>query len=98
MAKDYYDMLGVERKASKEEVKKAFHKLAHKYHPDKEGGNEAKFKEVNEAYQVLSDDKKRREYDTYGKTFPGGGGPGFEGFTGGQGAGFGFEGVDLGDI
>lgn len=100
MAKDYYETLGVGRKANKDEIKKAFHKLAHQYHPDKKGGNEAKFKEVNEAYQVLSDETKRGEYDTYGRVSGagGGGGPqqghsGFEGF----GAG-GFDGVDLGDI
>lgn len=103
MAKDFYETLGVDRKASKEEIKKAFHKLAHKYHPDKQGGDEARFKEVNEAYQTLSDERKRREYDTYGHTFNGaGGGPqqgyagGFEGFGGFGGQGF--EGVDLGDI
>ncbi len=99
MAKDFYETLGVERKANKEEIKKAFHKLAHKYHPDKGGGDDTKFKEVNEAYQTLSDEKKRREYDTYGHTFNGAGpqpnqGGGFEG---GNGAG-GFDGVDLGDI
>ncbi len=100
MAKDYYETLGVERKATKDDIKKAFHKLAHKYHPDKKGGDEAKFKEVNEAYQTLSDEQKRREYDTYGHTFSGGGpsaGQGFEGFGGGFG-GQGFDGVDLGDI
>ncbi len=98
MAKDYYQLLGINKGATKEEIKKAFHKLAHKYHPDKAGGDEARFKEINEAYQVLSDEKKRREYDTYGQVFtgPGGGGPGPEGF-GGFGGGFG-EGVDLGDI
>ncbi|MDO8520621.1 MAG: J domain-containing protein [bacterium] len=99
--KDFYNILGVDRKASKDDLKKAFHKLAHQYHPDKKGGNEAKFKEVNEAYQTLSDEKKRREYDTYGHTFngagPEGGHPsGFEGFGGFGGQGF--EGVDLGDI
>lgn len=100
MAKDYYETLGVERKATKDELKKAFHKLAHKYHPDKAGGNEAKFKEVNEAYQTLSDDAKRQQYDTYGHAGPNAGGQGgqyghsgFEGFGGG-----GFDGVDLGDI
>lgn len=99
MAKDFYQTLGVDRKASKEEIKKAFYKLAHKYHPDKGGGDEAKFKEVNEAYQVLSDDKKRREYDTYGHTFNGAGGQqGYGGFEGFGGFGGGFDGVDLGDI
>jgi DnaJ-class molecular chaperone len=71
MTKNYYDVLGVDKGASKEEIKKAFYKLASKYHPDKKGGDEAKFKEVNEAYQILSDDKKRKEYDTYGQTFNG---------------------------
>src|SRR3989338_5872569 len=97
---DFYNTLGVDSKASKDDIKKAFHKLAHQYHPDKRGGNEAKFKEVNEAYQTLSDDTKRREYDTYGHPFngagPQGGQGGFEGFSGFGGQGF--EGVDLGDI
>ncbi len=105
MAKNYYETLGVDKKASKEEVKKAFRKLAHKYHPDKGGGDEAKFKEITEAYSVLADDKKRREYDTYGQAFAGstgsqqaGGSPfgGFD-FSGFQ-QGTGFEGVDFGDI
>jgi len=95
MAKDYYQLLGVTKTATKEEIKKAFHKLAHKHHPDKAGGDEARFKEINEAYQVLSDDQKRRQYDTYGDAFVGGG-PGGEGF-GGFSGGFG-DGVDLGDI
>ena len=81
MAKDYYKILGVEKGASKEDVKKAFRKLAHKYHPDKKEGDETKFKEANEAYQVLSDDKKRAEYDSYGRVFEGGAGAG-EGFGG----------------
>jgi molecular chaperone DnaJ len=85
MAKNYYDVLGVKKEASKDEIKKAFYKLASKYHPDK-GGDESKFKEVNEAYQVLSDEKKRKEYDTYGQTFngqgPQGGFGGFSGFGG----------------
>src|SRR3990167_8652789 len=102
--KDYYNILGVGHAASKEEIKKAFHKLAHQYHPDKKGGNEAKFKEVNEAYQTLSDDTKRRAYDTYGEAGVGGGGQ--QGYGGGPGdfggfggfGGQGFDGVDLGDI
>ncbi len=105
MAKDYYEILGVQKDASKDDIKKAFRKLAHQYHPDKKGGDEARFKEVNEAYSVLSDDQKRSEYDSYGKTFGGNGGAGFGGF-GGQGfGGFDFsqftqggEGFDLGDI
>ncbi|HCR52322.1 TPA: molecular chaperone DnaJ [Candidatus Kaiserbacteria bacterium] len=75
MTKDYYNVLGVDRKATKEDIKKAFRKLAHKYHPDKGGTDEAKFKEITEAYSVLSDDKKRREYDAYGQAFAGGSGP-----------------------
>ena len=102
MSKDYYNILGVNKSASKDEIKKAFYKLAHKYHPDKKEGNEAKFKEVNEAYQVLSDDSKRAKYDQYGSVFESmnqgrggyqqGGFSGFEGFDfsgfqGGQGNG-----------
>lgn len=71
MAKDYYGILGVDRKANKDDIKKAFRKLAQKHHPDK-GGDEAKFKEITEAYSVLADDKRRKEYDTYGQSFPGG--------------------------
>ena len=76
MAKDYYETLGVPKGASKDEIKKAFRKLAGKYHPDKKTGDEKKFKAVSEAYAVLSDDKKRAEYDTYGQAYAGGaGGP-----------------------
>lgn len=87
MNKDYYNILGVNKSASKEEIKKAFYKLAHKYHPDKKEGNETKFKQVNEAYQVLSDDGKRSKYDQYGSQYENMGhthqgyqGGGFEGF------------------
>jgi len=66
--KDYYQILGVSRDASPEEIKKAYYKLAHKYHPDK-GGDEKKFKEINEAYQVLSDKEKRAQYDRFGRVF-----------------------------
>ena len=69
MSKDYYNILGINKDASKDEIKKAFYKLAHKYHPDKKEGNESKFKEVNEAYQVLSDDSKRSKYDQFGSSF-----------------------------
>ncbi|MFA6522212.1 MAG: molecular chaperone DnaJ [Patescibacteria group bacterium] len=80
MGKDYYKILGVEKSATKEEVKRAFRKLAHEHHPDK-GGNEEKFKEVNEAYQVLGDEKKREQYDQYGTTFDQAGGGGFGNFN-----------------
>jgi molecular chaperone DnaJ len=96
MAKDYYDILGIEKGASKDEIKKAFRKKAHEFHPDKSTGDEAKFKEVNEAYQVLSDDTKRQQYDQFGQTFDGAGpgAGGFGGFGGAQGMNF----EDLGDI
>lgn len=81
-------MLGVDKKANKEEIKKAFHKLAHKYHPDKQGGDEAKFKEINEAYQILSDDNKRAQYDQFGEAGANGGFSGGNPF-GGRGGGFG---------
>lgn len=103
--KDYYEVLGVDKKASKEQIKKAFHKLAHKYHPDKGGGDAEKFKEVSEAYSVLGDDKKRAEYDSYGRVF-GGGGP--QGGAGGFNGNFDFSqfqdafqngfGFDFGDV
>jgi len=112
--KDYYKTLGVEKTASKEDVKKAFRKLAHEFHPDKNKGNpdaEKKFKEASEAYSVLSDDNKRAQYDQFGSAGPGfnpgqgGGGQGFGGFDFSQfnqGGGFHFNqgGVefDLGDI
>ncbi len=67
---DYYKVLGISKDASSEEVKKAFHRLAHKYHPHK-GGDEKKFKEINEAYQVLSNQDKRAQYDQYGQVFDG---------------------------
>ncbi|HEV7424028.1 MAG TPA: molecular chaperone DnaJ [Candidatus Paceibacterota bacterium] len=90
MAKDYYEILGVNKGASKDEIKKAFYKLAHKYHPDKKGGNETKFKEVNQAYQTLSDDGKRAKYDQFGSQYENMGAGG--GYGGGQG---GFEGFDF---
>ncbi len=106
MSKDYYTILGVEKGASKDDIKKAFRKLAHQYHPDKAGGDEARFKEIGEAYSVLGDDKKRAEYDAYGKTFSGAqqeGGFDFGGFDfsnfarGGFGGQGGVE-FDLGDL
>lgn len=91
MPKNYYEILGVKQGASEEEIKKAYHKLAHQHHPDKHGGSEAKFKEVNEAYQVLSNKEKRTQYDRFGRVFEGAGAQGFSGFSGQGGPGFGFE-------
>lgn len=68
MGKDYYNILGVDKNASQEEIKKAFRKKAHQHHPDK-GGDEVKFKEANEAFQVLGDPEKRKQFDQYGSTF-----------------------------
>ncbi len=107
MAKDYYAVLGVARDASDQEIKKAYRTLAHKYHPDKSGGDEQKFKEVNEAYQVLSNKDKRAQYDRFGQTFQGAGGAGgFDGFdfsqfqqgAGAQGFDFNFSGSGFEDI
>lgn len=103
---DYYELLGVSKGASDDEIKKAFRKLAVKYHPDKEGGDEAKFKEINEAYEVLKDKQKRQRYDQFGHAGVGGSGAGagnpFEGFQGfggnGQGFEFNFGDGGLGDI
>jgi len=100
MSKDYYSILGVDKNASKDEIKKAFRKLAHEHHPDKGNGNADKFKEINEAYQVLSNDSKRQQYDQFGSSGPFGfdgsransGQGGFGGFGGG------FNMDDLGDI
>lgn len=110
MAKDYYNVLGIDKKASQEDIKKAFRKLAQKHHPDK-GGDEAKFKEITEAYSILSDDRKRREYDAYGQAFAGssaGGGPGPQGnpfagfdfsqFSAGGGPAFGGQEFDINDL
>lgn len=100
--KDYYSILGLEKGAPRDEVKKAFRKLAAQYHPDKKTGDEAKYKEITEAYAVLGDEKKKAEYDTYGHAFnnAGGGQPGggfswgdFQQAAGGQG----FE-FDINDI
>jgi len=80
MAKDYYQILGVNKSSSADEIKQAFRKLAHQHHPDKQSGNEGKFKEINEAYQVLGNEEKRKQYDQFGQTFDGA-----QGFGGGQG-------------
>ncbi len=97
--RDYYEVLGISKDASEQEIKKAYRKMAMKYHPDKNQGNkesEEQFKEVNEAYEVLSDPQKRRTYDQFGHAGFSGGGFGQGGFSGGQGFG-GFEDM-FGDI
>lgn len=91
--KDYYQILGIERGASEADIKKAYRKLAGKYHPDKPTGDEAKFKDLSEAYEVLSDKEKRAMYDQFGSNYQNGQHfdppPGFEGmFGGGQAGGF----------
>lgn len=110
MAKDYYNILGLSRDASQDEIKRTYRKLVHKYHTYVDGGNEEKFKEINEAYQVLGDSEKRSQYDQYGSTFEDmrsqGGFSGFEGFRDfsnfaeafRNGRGFRFDSGDLGDI
>ena len=98
---NHYTTLGVDKTANQDEIKKAFRKLAHKYHPDKKGGDEAKFKEINQAYQVLGDQKKKEQYDQFGNVFEGGqpgvGGSDFNSFNQDQG-GFDFGGINLEDI
>jgi molecular chaperone DnaJ len=104
MAKrDYYEVLGVGKSASADEIKKAFRRLAVQHHPDKEGGSEEKFKEINEAYEVLKDTGKRQRYDQFGHAGVGGaassgGNPFGGGFGGGQSGNFDFGDLGLGDI
>jgi DnaJ-class molecular chaperone len=104
MAKDLYKILGVSKSASADEIKRAYRKLAHQYHPDKNKGDDTKFKEINEAYQVLSDPQKKTHYDQFGSTdFASGGYGGGNPFSGKGGfnaqdfEGFGFGG-GIGDI
>lgn len=99
MSKDYYSILGLSKSASDDEIKRAYRKLAQQHHPDK-GGDEARFKEVSEAYQVLSDPQKRAQYDQFGSAGPGGAGFGgnvrYEDIFSGSNTGFG--GAGFGDI
>jgi molecular chaperone DnaJ len=99
--RDYYEVLGVGKNASADEIKKAFRRLAVQHHPDKEGGDEAKFKEINEAYEVLKDTSKRQRYDQFGHAGVGGasgsGNP-FGGGFNGQNVNFDFGDLGLGDI
>ena len=91
--RDYYEVLGIDRNAGEAEIKKAYRALAKKYHPDMNPGDteaEKKFKEASEAYAILSDEEKRRQYDQFGHAA-------FEGGAGGAG-GFDFSGMDMSDI
>jgi len=105
MSKDYYNVLGVDKTATKEDIKKAFRQKAHQYHPDKKDGDEAKFKEINEAYQVLGDEEKRQQYDQFGSTFDQQGGFGggmnwddFMKYARQGGGGATYSNVDMGDL
>ena len=113
MSKDYYKILGVEKNATQDELKKAFKKLAMQHHPDRPGGDEKKFKEINEAFQVLGDAEKRKKFDQFGSDFEQQGGWGGAGGSwedvmnafrqqqGGAGQGgfsFNFGGADFGDL
>ena len=99
MARDYYDILGVSKSASAEDIKKAYRKKAHELHPDKQTGDAEAFKQVNEAYQVLGDAQKRATYDQFGHAaFQQGGMPGAGGFGGFGGPGMNINMEDLGDL
>jgi len=81
MAKDYYEILGISKSATEGEIKRAYRRLAHQYHPDKNKGDDKRFKEINEAYQILGNKEKKKQYDRFGRTFEG------QGFSGGEGFG-----------
>jgi len=107
--RDYYEVLGVSKNASEDEIKKAFRRLAVQHHPDRDGGDETKFKEINEAYEILRNSEKRQRYDQFGHagvgtsaaSASGGGGSGFSGYEdifGGAQQGFHVDLGDFGDI
>jgi len=107
MKRDFYEILGVPKSATQEEIKRAYRKLAHQYHPDKESGKEHRFKEINEAYQVLGNEERRSKYDQFGHAFDGAGagarGSQWSDIFGAGGAGpfrfdFGGGEFDMGDI
>lgn len=95
--KDYYKILGINKEATLEEIKSAYRKLAHKFHPDRPEGSAEKFKEINEAYSVLSNKEKREQYDRFGTAEPFSAGQGFSGWPGGVG-GFNVDFGSFGDI
>jgi molecular chaperone DnaJ len=103
MSKDYYAILGVSKNASPEEIKKSFRRLAHEHHPDK-GGDAQKFKDINEAYQILGDETKRKQYDQFGSAafenggMGGGAGGPFGGFGGFDPSGFNINMDEMGDL
>ena len=101
MKRDYYELLGIAKTATTDEIKSAYRKLALKYHPDKNPGNkeaEEKFKEINEAYEVLSDAQKKQQYDTFGHDASGGMGDGYGGYTQYSSSDFSNMGDIFGDI
>jgi len=99
MSKDFYSVLGVNKSANEDEIKAAYRKLAHQHHPDKQGGDASKFKEINEAYQVLGNKEKRAKYNQFGSAaFDGSGGFGGGGFNPNDFQGVNVDFGDLGDI
>jgi molecular chaperone DnaJ len=101
MSKDYYKILGVDKSASQDDIKRAFLKLAHQHHPDKNDGKDEKFKEINEAYQAVGNPEKRKQYDQFGSAGPGGfggGQGGYGGFGGFQNGGMNINMDDLGEM
>src|SRR5580704_10914441 len=97
--RDYYEILGISKTATADEIKRAYRKLAMQHHPDRHGGDDSQFKEIGEAYEVLKDDQKRAAYDQFGHSGPAGGPFGGGGAQGAYSGGFaGAEGFDFSDI